>query len=191
MANAFGPSTALVALGEMGDKTQLLALVLVSRFRRPWLIALGILLATLANHALAGGAGAWVRTVVPLEWLRWGGGALFIAMAAWMLVPDQLDESAASGAGASSASVLWLTVSTFFIAEMGDKTQIATVMLASQFDSLLAVVAGSTLGLMLANAPVLWLGQRFADRLPVRAIHVCAAALFAALGVAIWLGWLG
>lgn len=191
MANAFGASTALVALGEMGDKTQLLALVLVSRFRRPWLIALGILLATLANHALAGAAGAWVRTVVPLEWLRWGGGALFIAMAVWMLVPDQLDEGAASGAGASSASVLWLTVSAFFIAEMGDKTQIATVMLASQFDSLLAVVAGSTLGLMLANAPVLWLGQRFADRLPVRVIHLVAAALFAVLGVAIWLRWLG
>ena len=179
-------STALVTLAEMGDKTQLLSLVLAARFRRPWPIALGILVATLANHALAGALGAAVTAWLGPQWLRWILAGSFFAMAAWMLVPDRLDEGDAPKA--PRLGVFATTVVAFFLAEMGDKTQVATVMLAARFDAWAAVVLGTTLGMMLANVPVVWWGERLTRRVPVRAVHRVSAALFAALGVAALLG---
>jgi len=182
---AFLLSTGVVALAEMGDKTQLLALVLTARFRRPWPIVLGILVATLANHALAGAFGAWVTTVVGPQVLRWLLGGSFIVMALWMLVPDKLDADAAPRA--PRLGVFATTLAAFFLAEMGDKTQVATVMLAAQYNAYFAVVAGTTLGMMLANVPVVWFGERLMRRVPVRAVHRVSAALFLALGVAVLL----
>lgn len=184
---AFLVSTGIVALAEIGDKTQLLSLLLAARFRKPWPIVLGILAATLANHALAGAAGAWVTTVVGPQWLRWVLGGSFIAMATWMLVPDKLD-----GDGADQVprlGVFGTTLIAFFLAEMGDKTQVATVMLAAQYKAWLAVVAGTTLGMVLANAPVVWFGDRVLRRVPVRLVHRVSAAIFAGLGVAALAGW--
>lgn len=180
-------STSIVALAEMGDKTQLLALVLAARFRRPWPIVLGILVATLANHALAGAAGAWITTVMGPDVLRWVLGGSFLAMAAWMLVPDKLDEDEA--ATAPRFGVFGTTVVAFFLAEMGDKTQIATVMLAARYDAYFWVVAGTTLGMMLANAPVVWLGDRITRRVPIALVHRISAAIFVALGVLALVGW--
>jgi len=177
---AFFVSTALVALAEMGDKTQLLSLVLAARFRKPWPIVLGILVATLANHALAGAVGAWVTTVVGPQLLRWGLGLSFIAMAVWMLIPDKLDDDEA--ATAPRFGVFGTTLIAFFLAEMGDKTQVATVMLAAQYNAYAWVVAGTTLGMMLANAPVVWLGERITRRVPIRAVHVVSALIFLVLG---------
>ncbi len=139
---AFFVSTAIVALAEMGDKTQLLALVLAARFRKPWPIVLGILVATLVNHGLAGAVGAWVTTFIGPQMLRWILGASFIAMAVWMLIPDKLDEGDADGK--PRWGVFGTTLVAFFLAEMGDKTQIATVMLAAQYNAYLWVVAGTT-----------------------------------------------
>ena len=164
----------------MGDKTQLLALVLAARFRKPWPIVAGIFVATLANHALAGALGAWVTTVLGPDVLRWVLGLSFIGMAAWMLIPDKLDE--ADAGKAPRLGVFATTASAFFLAEMGDKTQIATVMLAARYDAWAAVVAGTTLGMMLANAPVVWLGERITRAVPIRAVHIASALLFAALG---------
>ncbi|HEY1102521.1 MAG TPA: TMEM165/GDT1 family protein [Burkholderiaceae bacterium] len=178
---AFLVSTGIVALAEMGDKTQLLALVLAARFRTPWPIVLGILIATVANHALAGAAGAWITTVLGPDVLRWVLGGSFLAMAAWMLVPDTLDD--ADAAAAPRFGVLGTTIIAFFLAEMGDKTQIATVMLAAQYQAFVAVVAGTTLGMMLANAPVVWLGERITRRVPLKAIRIASALVFAVLGV--------
>ena len=178
---AFLISTGIVALAEMGDKTQLLSLVLAARFRKPWPIVLGILVATLANHALAGAAGAWVTTVLGPDVLRWVLGGSFIAMAVWMLIPDKLDEG--DGDAVSRFGVFGTTLVAFFLAEMGDKTQIATVMLAARFDAWAAVVAGTTLGMMLANAPVVWFGDRITRRVPIRAVHVVSAIIFAVLGM--------
>jgi putative Ca2+/H+ antiporter (TMEM165/GDT1 family) len=184
---AFLVSTGIVALAEMGDKTQLLSLVLAARFRKPWPIAMGILVATLANHALAGAAGAWVTTLLGPQTLRWVLGASFIAMALWMLVPDKLD-----GEGVAKAprlGVFGATLVAFFLAEMGDKTQIATVMLAARYDTWAAVVMGTTLGMMLANVPVVWFGERITRRVPIRTVHLVSAAIFAVLGVAaLWGG---
>lgn len=177
---AFLISTGIVALAEMGDKTQLLSLVLAARFRKPWPIVLGILVATLANHALAGAAGAWVTTVLSPQVLRWILGASFIAMAVWMLVPDKLDEA---GAVPPRFGVFGTTLVAFFLAEMGDKTQVATVMLAAQYDAWAAVVAGTTLGMMLANAPVVWLGERITRLVPLRAVHAVSAFIFLGLGL--------
>ncbi|HSV35593.1 MAG TPA: TMEM165/GDT1 family protein, partial [Ramlibacter sp.] len=171
---AFLISTGIVALAEMGDKTQLLSLVLAARFRKPWPIAWGILVATLANHALAGAAGAWVTTVLGPQVLRWVLGGSFIAMAAWMLIPDQLDDDGA-GAQAPRLGVFGTTVAAFFLAEMGDKTQVATVMLAAQYNAWAWVVAGTTLGMMLANVPVVWLGDRVTRRVPIRVVHRVSA----------------
>jgi putative Ca2+/H+ antiporter (TMEM165/GDT1 family) len=184
---AFLVSTGIVALAEIGDKTQLLSLLLAARFRKPWPIVLGILVATLANHALAGAAGAWVTTVLGPQLLRWVLGGSFIAMASWMLIPDKLDDAGADKS--PRLGVFGTTVLAFFLAEMGDKTQVATVMLAAQYKAWLAVVAGTTLGMILANAPVVWLGDRILRRLPVRAVHLVSAAIFAALGVAALAGW--
>ena len=178
---AFFVSIGVVALGEMGDKTQLLAILLAARFRRPAPIILGILVATLANHALAGALGAWVAKALGAELLRWVIGVSFIAMAGWMLVPDHIDAHAA--ASPQRFGVFGTTVLAFFLAEMGDKTQIATVALAARYDALLAVVAGTTIGMMLANVPAVFLGHKVADRLPMMLIHGIAAAVFAALGL--------
>jgi putative Ca2+/H+ antiporter (TMEM165/GDT1 family) len=184
---AFLISTGLVALAEMGDKTQLLSLVLAARFRKPWPIAAGILVATLANHALAGAAGAWVTQVLGPQTLRWILGASFLAMAAWMLIPDKLDD-AGLDRKPPRFGVFGTTVIAFFLAEMGDKTQVATVMLAARYDVWAAVVAGTTLGMMLANVPVVWLGERITRRVPIRAVHAVSAVIFAALGAAALLG---
>jgi putative Ca2+/H+ antiporter (TMEM165/GDT1 family) len=179
---AFLVSTGLVALAEMGDKTQLLSLVLAARFRKPWPIALGILVATLFNHALAGAAGAWVTSLVGPQVMRWILAASFIAMAAWMLIPDKLDEGEKERA--SQLGVFGTTLVAFFFAEMGDKTQVATVMLAAQFPQWTAVVAGTTLGMMLANVPVVWFGERVTRAVPIRVVHMVSAAIFLILGVA-------
>ena len=183
---AFLVSTGIVALAEMGDKTQLLALLLAARFRKPWPIVCGILVATLANHALAGALGAWVTTFLGPTTLRWVLGGSFIAMALWMLIPDKLEEGDANTK--PRFGVFVTTLVAFFLAEMGDKTQIATVMLAAQYNAFLWVVAGTTLGMMLANAPVVWLGERITRRVPIRAVHVVSALVFLALGVFALLG---
>lgn len=174
-------STGIVALAEIGDKTQLLAFILAARFRKPVPIILGILAATLLNHAAAGALGAWITTVVPADVLRWVLGIGFLAMAAWILVPDKFDESEAD---LTHHGVFMTTLIAFFLAEIGDKTQIATVALAAQYQALIAVVAGTTLGMMLANAPAVLLGDKIADRIPVRLVHAIAAIIFALLGIA-------
>jgi len=178
---AFLVSTGIVALAEMGDKTQLLALILAARFRKPWPIVLGILTATIANHALAGAAGAWVTTVLGPDVLRWVLGVSFIAMAAWMLIPDSVDDEDANGT--PRFGVFWTTVVAFFLAEMGDKTQIATVMLAAQYHAWGWVVAGTTLGMMLANAPVVWLGDKITKLVPLKVVHMVSAVIFLGLGL--------
>ncbi|MBP6493565.1 MAG: TMEM165/GDT1 family protein [Rhodoferax sp.] len=184
---AFLVSTGIVALAEMGDKTQLLALILAVRFRKPWPIVLGILVATLANHAMAGALGSWVTTVLGPDVLRWVLGGSFIAMAVWMLIPDKIDEG--DTPTAPRFGVFGTTVVAFFLAEMGDKTQIATVMLAAQYSAYFWVVAGTTLGMMLANAPVVWLGERVTRLVPIRIVHVVSALIFLVLGVAALAGW--
>jgi putative Ca2+/H+ antiporter (TMEM165/GDT1 family) len=177
---AFLVSTGLVALAEIGDKTQLLSLVLAARFRRPWPIIAAILVATLANHAVAGLVGASIQAWLGAELLRWVVGLSFLAMAAWALIPDRLDDEARKP---SRFGVFGTTLIAFFIAEMGDKTQVATVALAAQYASLVAVVAGTTLGMLLANAPVVLFGERITRALPMRWVHRIAAAVFAVLGV--------
>ena len=184
---AFLVSTGIVALAEMGDKTQLLALILAVRFRKPWPIVLGILVATLANHAMAGALGSWVTTVLGPDVLRWVLGGSFIAMAVWMLIPDKIDEG--DTPTAPRFGVFGTTVVAFFLAEMGDKTQIATVMLAAQYSAYFWVVAGTTLGMMLANAPVVWLGERVTRLVPIRIMHVVSALIFLVLGMAGLAGW--
>jgi Ca2+/H+ antiporter, TMEM165/GDT1 family len=178
---AFLISLGVVALGEMGDKTQLLAMLLAVRFRRPVPIILGILAATLLNHAAAGWVGAWVAAALGPQVLRWVIGVSFIAMAAWMLVPDKIDDDKATGP--QRFGVFGTTLIAFFIAEMGDKTQIATVALAARFQDLVAVVAGTTVGMLLADVPAVFIGDRLAKRIPMKLVHGVAAAIFAALGV--------
>ena len=179
--DAFVVSTAIVALAEMGDKTQLLALVLAARFRKPWPIVLGILVATLVNHGLAGAVGAWVTQWIGPEALRWILGISFIAMAVWMLIPDKLDDEETTSH--SRWGVFGTTVIAFFLAEMGDKTQIATVALAAKYQAYLWVVAGTTVGMMLANAPVVWLGDKLVKKVPIRIVHMISAAIFLVLGL--------
>ncbi len=186
---AFLISTGIVAMAEMGDKTQLLSLVLAARFRRPAPIVAGIFAATLVNHALAGAVGAAVTAWMGPQWLRWILAASFIAMAAWMLVPDRIDAADAPASARGAGGIFLATSVAFFLAEMGDKTQVATVMLAAQYPQWLAVVAGTTLGMMLANAPVVWWGERVMRRVPVRAVHVVSALVFLGLGLAILAGW--
>jgi len=178
-------STGVVALAEIGDKTQLLAFLLAAQFRRPVPITLGILVATLANHGLAGALGTLITAWLGPEMLRWILGLSFIAMAAWILVPDEVDADVARPA---RYGVFIATLVAFFIAEMGDKTQVATVALAARYDAFLQVVMGTTLGMLLANVPAVLLGDRLAGRLPVKLVHRLAAALFALLGVATLLG---
>lgn len=178
-------STSIVALAEIGDKTQLLAFILAAKFRKPTPIILGILVATLANHAFAGAVGAWITSVVPPEALRWILGLSFIGMAIWTLIPDKFDEKDAKLA---RLGVFGTTLIAFFLAEMGDKTQVATVALAAQYQALVSVIAGTTLGMMIANVPAVLLGDRIAHRMPTRAVHLVAALLFIALGFATLLG---
>jgi putative Ca2+/H+ antiporter (TMEM165/GDT1 family) len=176
-------SIGIVALAEIGVKTQLLTLVLAARYKKPWPIVAGIFLATLVNHAIAGAVGAWLTRVIGPDAMRWILGISFIAMAAWMLIPDKLDDDA--GASRKVGGVFVTTTVLFFLVEIGDKTQIATVALAARFESLVAVVMGTTIGMLLANAPVAFFGEALAQRLPVRAVHVVAALVFAALGVGV------
>lgn len=178
---AFLISTGIVALAEVGDKTQLLAFILAAKFRKPVSIVFGILIATIANHAFAGALGSWITSVVSPGTLRWVLGLSFLGMAVWTLIPDKFDEDDAKLA---RYGVFGTTLIAFFLAEMGDKTQIATVALAAQYKSVVAVVAGTTLGMMVANVPAVLLGDRIAEKMPVRAVHAIAAAIFAILGVA-------
>ena len=180
MLEAFLVSTGLVALAEMGDKTQLLSLVLATRFHKPWPIVAGILVSTLANHAIAGGLGAWITHVVGLETMTRVAGISFLAMAGWALIPDKLD---ADDAVKTVGGVFMSTIVLFFMAEMGDKTQVATVALAARYPSLGAVVAGTTLGMMLANVPVVFFGGAIAKRVPLAIVRKLAAFAFAVLGV--------
>ena len=182
---AFLVSTAVVAVGEIGDKTQLLALLLAARFKRPLPIVLGILFATLANHTLAALAGEWLRHALNPEYLRWGLGLSFLAVALWALQPDTMDDEPKT---LGRYGVFAITLSTFFVAEIGDKTQFATVMLAAKFPALIAVVAGTTCGMLIADVPAVFLGHRASHRIPFGAMRVVAAILFAALGIATLLG---
>jgi Ca2+/H+ antiporter, TMEM165/GDT1 family len=177
---AFLISLTTISVAEIGDRTQLLSLVLAARYRRPWPIIAGILCATLANHALAGVVGIWFGSLLKPRTLGIVVGISMVAMALWTLKPDKLDDEGGS-TGAMGAFLATLT--SFFVAEIGDKTQIATLALAAAYPSLLAVVAGTTAGMLIANVPVVFLGKAFADRLPLRAIHYTAAALFFVLGV--------
>lgn len=182
---AFLVSTGIVAIAEIGDKTQLLALVLAARYRRPVPIILGILVATLLNHGLAGALGAWIRAALDPQALRWILALSFFAMAAWALRPDAAGEQARFG---ERYGVFAVTLVAFFLVEIGDKTQIATVALAARFDALVSVVLGTTLGMLLANVPVVLLARQAAARIPFRLIRALAALLFAATGVMTLLG---
>ena len=178
-------STGIVALAEIGDKTQLLAFLLAAKFRKPVPIVLGILVATLANHAFAAALGAWINVMIGPDVMRWVLGISFLAMAAWTLIPDKIDDE---DSNLGKYGVFATTLVAFFIAEMGDKTQIATVALAARYDAVLAVVAGTTIGMMIANVPAVYFGERIANKVPLKLVHGIAAALFAALGVATLLG---
>jgi putative Ca2+/H+ antiporter (TMEM165/GDT1 family) len=180
-------SIGIVALAEIGDKTQLLALVLAARFRRPVPIILGILAATLANHAMAGAVGAWLAAVIGPTAMRWILGLSFIAMAVWTLIPDKLDDDE-DEKPQPQLGVFGTTLVAFFLLEMGDKTQIATVALAAKYPSLASVVAGTTLGMMLANVPAVLLGEVAARKLPMRLVRGIAGAIFLVMGVMVLLG---
>jgi putative Ca2+/H+ antiporter (TMEM165/GDT1 family) len=177
---AFLVSTGVVALGEMGDKTQLLAMLLAVKFRRPVPIIFGILAATLLNHATAGLVGAWVAHALGPEVLRWVIGLSFLAMAGWMLIPDKIDDDEAAP---QRFGAFGTTLIAFFLAEMGDKTQIATVALAARYQDLVAVVAGTTLGMMIADVPAVFIGETIAKKVSMKLVHAIAAAIFALLGL--------
>jgi len=186
MLTAFLVSVAAIAVGEIGDKTQLLALMLAARYRQPWPIVAGILCATLANHALAGLLGSWVRHAIDPSILRYAIAAAFFVVAAWALKPDKLDQHDAT---ASRLGVFAVTTIAFFLAEMGDKTQIATAVLAARYDALVAVIAGTTIGMLLADVPVVFAGKLAADRIPFGALRKVAAGIFVAMGI--WVLWNG
>jgi len=179
--DAFLISTGIVALAEIGDKTQLLAFLLAAKYRKPIPIILGILVATIANHAAAGALGQWLTQIVSQHILQLGLGIAFLLMAVWILIPDKIDENEA--AKLPKLGVFAATFVAFFLAEMGDKTQVATVMLAAQYQAFWAVVAGTTVGMMIANVPAVLLGDRIADKLPTTLVHRIAAAIFALLGI--------
>jgi Ca2+/H+ antiporter, TMEM165/GDT1 family len=185
LMEAFLVSTGIVALAEIGDKTQLLAFVLATQFRRPLPIVAGIFVATVINHFCAAAVGTWLTELLGPEALRWILGLGFLAMAAWIMVPDEIDED---DKPAGRYGVFTATLIAFFLAEMGDKTQIATVALAARFDQLTAVVVGTTLGMMLANVPAVYLGKRAATAVNLKVVHGIAAVIFVVLGVATLLG---
>jgi len=179
-------STGVVALAEIGDKTQLLAFLLAARFRKPLPIVLGILAATVFNHGLAGALGAWITSVVSPDILRWVLGLSFVCMAIWTLIPDEIDADetkVAQGLGVFGATLI-----AFFLAEMGDKTQIATIAMAAHYAAPLTVVIGTTLGMLLADVPAVFVGERLAHRIPMKLVHSIAAAIFALLGIATLFG---
>ena len=182
---AFLISTGIVALAEIGDKTQLLAFILAAKFKKPVPIILGILAATLVNHGFAGALGEWITSLVSPQIMRWILGGSFIAMALWILVPDQFDEDDAKLA---KYGVFVTTLIAFFLAEMGDKTQIATIGLAAKYNNLIAVVAGTTFGMMIANVPAVIFGEKIANRIQPKIVHRIAAVIFFVLGVATLLG---
>lgn len=174
-------STGVVALAEMGDKTQLLAFILAARFRRPLPIVLGILFATLLNHGMAGAFGTWITTVISADVLRWLLGLSFVGMAIWTLIPDKIEDEETQIA--SKLGVFGATFITFFLAEMGDKTQLATIALAAHYAAPVMVIAGTTLGMLIADVPAVFLGNKFADKIPMRLVHSIAAGIFAVMGV--------
>ncbi|MCM2565711.1 MULTISPECIES: TMEM165/GDT1 family protein [Janthinobacterium] len=182
---AFLISTGIVGLAEIGDKTQLLAFLLAAKFRKPLPIVLAIFVATIANHAFAAAVGAWITSMLGPDVLRWVLGVSFLAMAAWTLIPDKLDEDETKLA---KYGVFLTTLIAFFMAEMGDKTQVATVALAARYHDIYSVVLGTTFGMMLANVPAVYLGDKIANRVPLRLVHGIAALVFAVLGVATLLG---
>jgi Ca2+/H+ antiporter, TMEM165/GDT1 family len=174
-------STGVVALAEMGDKTQLLAFILAARFKKPVPIILGILLATLVNHSLAGALGAWITSVISPDTMRWVLGLSFMGMAIWTLIPDKIEEEETQVA--QKLGVFGATLVTFFLAEMGDKTQIATVALAAHYGAPLMVVIGTTLGMLIADVPAVFVGNKFADKIPMKLVHSIAAGIFAIMGL--------
>ena len=179
-------STGVVALAEIGDKTQLLAFVLAARFKKPVPIILGILAATVINHGLAGALGAWITANISPEVLRWVLGASFIGMAIWTLIPDKIEEEETQVA--QRFGIFGATFITFFLAEMGDKTQIATVAMAAHYSAPVMVVIGTTLGMLIADVPAVFAGDKLAHKIPMKLVHSIAAAVFALLGVAALLG---
>jgi putative Ca2+/H+ antiporter (TMEM165/GDT1 family) len=180
-------STGVVALAEMGDKTQLLAFILAARFKKPVPIILGILCATVVNHGLAGAVGAWITTAINPEALRWVLGLSFIGMAIWTMIPDKIEEEETQVA--HKFGVFGATLVTFFLAEMGDKTQIATIALAAHYGTPLLVVIGTTLGMLLADVPAVFIGDKLSAKIPMKLVHSIAAAVFGLLGVATLLGF--
>ena len=183
---AFLVSTGVVALAEIGDKTQLLAFILAVRFKKPIPIIAGILCATLFNHGIAGALGAWITVVISPEILRWGLGALFIGMAIWTMIPDKIEDEEMQIA--KRFGIFGATLITFFLAEMGDKTQIATVAMATHYSSALWVVMGTTLGMLIADVPAVFLGDKLANKIPMRLVHTIAAGIFVVLGIATLFG---
>ena len=179
-------STGVVALAEMGDKTQLLAFILAARFKKPLPIILGILVATVLNHGLAGALGTWITAILSPDVLRWVLGLSFLGMAIWTMIPDKIEEEETHIA--TRLGVFGATLITFFLAEMGDKTQIATVALAAHYAQPLLVVIGTTLGMLIADVPAVFMGDKFAARIPMKLVHTIAAALFAVLGLLVLFG---
>lgn len=183
---SFLVSTGVVALAEIGDKTQLLAFILAARFKKPLPIMLGILVATLINHGLAGFLGAWITATVSPDILRWILGLSFIGMAIWTMIPDEIEQEETLIAG--KFGIFGATLITFFLAETGDKTQIATITMAAHYGAPLMVVMGTTLGMLIADIPAVFAGEKLATRIPMKLVHSIAAAVFALLGVATLLG---
>lgn len=186
MSSALLVSTGVIALAEIGDKTQLLAFLLATRFKKPIPIIIGITLATLINHGLAGAVGGWITANVAQSTLRWVLGASFIAMAVWTLIPDKIEDEETQLV--TKLGVFGATFVTFFLAEMGDKTQIATVAMSAHYNDVLMVVAGTTLGMLIADVPAVFAGDKLAEKIPMKLVHRIAAAMFAALGVATLFG---
>jgi putative Ca2+/H+ antiporter (TMEM165/GDT1 family) len=179
-------STGVVALAEIGDKTQLLAFILAARFKKPVPIILGILVATLINHGLAGALGSWITSAVTPDLLRWVLGISFIGMAIWTMIPDKIEDEETKVA--QKFGVFGATLITFFLAEMGDKTQIATVAMAAHYAAPLLVVIGTTLGMLIADVPAVFLADKLANKIPMKLVHSIAAGIFAILGIATLLG---
>lgn len=183
--SALALSTGVVALAEMGDKTQLLSLMLAARYPKQALAIIGgILIATIANHACAALLGHWLTTFMSPDLLKWILGLSFLGIGLWLLVPDHIDDAAGSKVADKAFQVFMLTVGLFFLAEMGDKTQIATIALGAKYSDVFAVTVGTTLGMMLANAPAVWIGQKFTKRMPIKWVHAVAAVTFIAIGIA-------
>jgi Ca2+/H+ antiporter, TMEM165/GDT1 family len=181
LMEAFLISTGVIALAEIGDKTQLLAFILAARFKKPLPIIAGILVATVINHGLAGALGAWITTVISPDVMRWVLGGSFLAMAVWTLIPDKIEEEETQIA--HRLGVFGATFVTFFLAEMGDKTQIATVAMAAHYAAPVLVIMGTTLGMLIADVPAVFVGNKFAAKIPMKLVHSIAAGIFAVMGL--------